>query len=154
MTGSWNTIDAVVSRWESKGLDAEFEVLWEDQSKVGAYPPMCENEIEEGTPRPYCVFEQLPTGDTEQMSCRDADRVHVQTEISIHFRIHAEDKSQAVSLAKLVVAAFDNANFSAGSSHVVGCRRVGDFGSKDGDEGYVWVVRYNLIEDSSQVISE
>ena len=154
MTGSWDTIDAVVSRWESKGLEAEFTSRWDDTSKIGVVPAMCNDEIEDGTPRPYCVFEQLPTGATEQMSCRDADRVHVQSEVSLSFRIHARNKVEAVDLAKLLVAAFDNANFTANASHVVGCRRVADFGSKDGREGYVWVVRYILVEDSSQVISD
>ena len=142
-----------MDRWSEKGLDGQFTALWADPTLSSRYSPLCDGSLDDGTPRPACVFEQDPTQTITMMSTDTAESVRAMSNVQMQFRIHAHSKTQAIDLAKLVAAAFDNASFAAGGSCVIAMRRLAEFGARDGSEGWMWVVRYVLIHDADQAIS-
>jgi hypothetical protein len=151
--GSWDVIEGVIDRWVAKGLDDQFVALWDDATLSSRYSPLCDGALEEGTPRPACVFEQDDTQTITMMSSDTAASVRAIANVQMQFRIHARSKSEAVDLAKMVADAFDNASFAAGVACVIGMRRVAEFGARDGSEGWMWVLRYVLIHDADQALS-
>lgn len=154
MSGSWNILEAISSRWDAKQLPEAISGYWDDTSKTSRYLTLYEDEATEGAPKPYVVYEHSPQTSDEMMNGPDHDHLFVIGNIEINFRVHAVDKVQAVDVAKLVVAAFDNAVFEAGESAVLGMRRAAEFGSRDGEEGYLWSIRYRIVDSHKQVISD
>ena len=147
--GTWDICEGIVERWIEQGLDEAFTAEWADSTLVSRYSPFNETEAREGTPKPHCVFE-VEGAQSLMLQSNEGATVKALANVPLVFRIHATTKPQAVELAKAVAAAFDNASFAAGDTCVIGLARLADFGGREADDDWTWVLRYGIIQDAEQ----
>ncbi len=154
--GSWTVTEAIVARWASESLDADFEAKWTDAT-IADYQSLQDTGARPDSPGPYCVFEQgeaLPQG---FMSGQASTEIQAIDRVPLQFNIHAktaadfseDGKTIARDLAKLVVAAFDFAPLVMSDDAFIEIVRITDYPVREGDEEWMWVIRYEIWIDAT-----
>lgn len=152
--GSWTLHEAIVNRWDAYSLDDEFKAYWPDDTETN-YIVLSENEAQENPPGPYCTYEITPQGEASRMSGVTLMSENETQDHRVEFRIHAKQtatqsaKQVAKALAAKVAAAFDDmaALDISPDSHVVTIREL-DFGVREGEREYRWVLPYRITIDA------
>lgn len=152
--GSWTLHEAIANRWDEKSLDADFKALWTVSNET-RYPVLSEKEAPANPPGPYCVFEIDPQNNLTHMSGVTKATENQFIPYIVQFTIHAKESSTltakqiAKNLAKLVATAFDDmtALDISPDAHVITVRQP-DFGVREGEEEYLWVLQYLITIDA------
>ena len=151
--GAWTLHEAIVNRWDDDNVDADFKVYWPDDTEI-RYPVLNDEMAPANPPGPYCVYEVQPQNNITHMTGKTkTTELQFQPHL-VQFRIHAQEtslldaKTIAVALAKVVAASFDNmtALDISPDAHVTTIRQP-DFGVREGEQEYAWVLQYLITID-------
>lgn len=154
--GNWTIHEGIAAHWNLHNLDENFKQFWPDPTET-RFIVLDDGEAQENPPGPYCVYEVTPQGEPIRMT---GSTVRTERELItnlVEFRIHAKSKPNSVQsakeivrdLAKEVVRAFDDMTALCVSPdfHVLTIREV-DFGVREGEREYRWVVPYTITIDA------
>lgn len=151
--GTWNVDKAIVSHWDASGLDAQFRRFWSGRG-VTEYPVLHDREARPQPPGPYCVFEIDQATIDHHSTGPPGDNPHLEHQVlrvPLQFTIHAigdaatSGKKVAVTLASRVADAYDDARLDLSEDSQVALIKEPDFGAREGDEHWMWVVPYTLV---------
>jgi hypothetical protein len=161
--GLWNLDEAVGLRWDAAQLDAVVRNEWPSADRLSTkYQPLSEEFAEPIPPGPYVVYERLPPVVTANMTGATAgDRENQLQQVQMQFRIHAKNtaaetaKSICIRLAKEITDAFDpkNSPWEMNDDKVANILRDPDFGTREGDNEYVWVIQYSVLFDAEYLVA-
>jgi hypothetical protein len=155
VTGTWNLEAAIVSCWEEQGLDAAFKAYWSEANKA-KFLTLSDTEARSGTPWPYCVFKaERPNalGHSSGTSGNTTERRYINVPVQLDIRAKgisggSDGKTIAVTLAKLVAAAYDRkANWSVEQDYIQQVRRVTDYSTREDDEVWLYTLLYEVRLD-------
>lgn len=149
----------LVTAWVDSGLDAAFKAYW--AASGNEFYSLHDQQAPAAQPFPYCVFDQQ-AGTTITRMTRTKDQTAGRREhrsVPLEFRIHARATSDQTSkqlasyLAEEVVKVFGGhptsvpVEISLTHGAVLQVQYQTDFGTRDGDQEYLWIVRYQLLLD-------
>jgi len=162
MSGSADVHKAIVSAWVNNGLNAIFKAYW-DSSKMSAYEVLHDQEAGPAQPFPYCVYEIEQGRTTDKMSASDLTRPTSRNEvrsIPITFNIHTRSLTAGNTAKKVGSALLDEvlkvfgghpstepATLNLDNGAALLMRYETDWAIREGDQNYVWHVRYSVIVD-------
>lgn len=145
--------------WADSGLDAKFKAYWLNGGNE--FYSLHDQQAVASQPFPYCVFEQQAGNTVTRMS-----RIRGQTsgrmeqrQIPLEFTIHARSVGQETAkeiasyLAEEVIKVFgghpEEVPAVIGLTHgtVLRVQYETHFGTREGDQEYAWVVRYQFLID-------
>lgn len=148
--GSWVIDKGIRAKWIAADLDSIFR----GSSPVTEYPVLRDDEARPAPPHPYCVLDITePTPLNRATGTESAHREHVEYLVTVAFRIHARQTAQysakkaAILLAQYVAGAFDDAELDIYPNRQNIWQRVGDTGTQEDDDGYLWAVMYEMRYD-------
>lgn len=158
---------AIQALWQSSGLDWEFQRLRDAAGRV--MPSLFDGAADPGCKHPYCVFMQQGGFTQSRDSGHNTSEKHEIRDVPLEFRVHANTrrgyertaKQVAADLADLIMQTFGGHPTAAKSpaalalthGHVLLVQYQTDYGMREGDEEYAWVVSYLLRVDMPLAIS-
>ena len=154
--GSWTVDEGVALQWAAKNLDATFRSYW--AAGNDGFTPLNDTEARPNTPHPYCVYSAGTGRVVARSSGLVRDSKKREEAIPVSFTIHAKPvgalsaKSVAKELAKRIKSAFDPQNrldFTP-DCHITTLIQTPDFGVREGDNEWMWVVSYDFHIDITQ----
>lgn len=157
---------AIRTHWQASGLDWEFQRLRDEAGRV--LPSLFDGEADPGCKHPYCVYMQSAGFAQSRDSGHSTNEKHEIRDVPVEFRIHANTrrgydrtaKQVAADLGELVMQKFGGhptaappAFPSLANGAVLLVQYQSDFGTREGDEEYAWVVSYLFRVDMPLAIS-
>lgn len=147
---------ALVSLWDSSGLDAEFTDLWAVADRTN-FMELNDGEAAPGTPSPYCVFEILTGTTTGRDSGHSTSEKHEHRNVPFQFRVHTlpivggrTAKRLAADLIDEIMQIYGGHPTVAPTAMSLGANQGGvanvqyqtDYGIRTGDSEHQWNLDY------------
>lgn len=153
--GSWNVDEAVVAHWKTEGLDDLFRRQWDDSTDA-TYHPLNHEQADPEPPGPYAVYtiaDPIRVANMSGVATREERQL---LDYILTIQIHAKSNSttsgkvRARELAKHVASTFDpDQPISVCGDAWVQTRREGDQCMREGDNEWVWILRFTIQVDAA-----
>lgn len=154
--GSWNLIEALMTQWQARGLDAEFRAYWEDPTDTSRLAIHDMEARPDTPPDAYCLFMVENPVPVQRESGDGGDTYRREEMYRVTFQVFAKSsqslgksgKRIARDLITLVAAAFDPQNIldMTPDCHIK-TERAGDFSRREDDQEWSWTLAYELHLD-------
>lgn len=151
---------AVVSTWNTSGLNAVFKTYWET-TRTTDYTVLNDQAAGPAQPFPYCIFEADQGSTITRMSGRDnpSQRFEIR-DVPFEFRIHTRSMKSGLTAKKIAALLMEEIiKVYGGHPTVVPAPLVLDNGAvlrsiyqsdnsvRDDDQNYSWHIRYIFTLD-------
>lgn len=159
--GSADIHQAIVTVWNTYGLEWEFKKNWKILSNRDEFPALHDQEAGPEQPFPYAVFEILLGDTTSRMSGHSVSELHEIHDIPFNFRVHSRKLKGSGKTAKEIAAELtEKIMIRYGGHPTVSPKTLTldngsfllveyqtEFGAPTGDDEYRWMVSYIIRID-------
>lgn len=151
---------AIIKVWNDSALNATFRSYWK-AADTTEFPVIHDQEAGPAQPFPYCVFNQDSGSTISRMSNRiDKGRFEIYDvpwEFHVHSRsfvnVNKSAKQIAIELVEDIIKVFGGHPTSIpvipvlDNGAVLQSQYESDYGTRDGDEEWSWILRYRFLMD-------